>query len=93
MSIRCIHVLVGAILVTCATPRAVACATCFGASDSKMAQGMNMGILVLLGVVGMVLGGLTLGFVALAVRSNRVAQTRLGEDTQLDPEAERAPSS
>jgi len=52
-------------------PRAQACATCFGASDSKLAQGMNLGILVLLGVVAVVLAGLTGFFVTLAVRSAR----------------------
>ena len=68
------------ILGAVAPVRVAACATCFGASDSKMAEGMNMGILALLMVVGMVLGGLTLGFVALAVRSNRVRSARLEED-------------
>jgi hypothetical protein len=34
---------------------AFACATCFGKSDSALAQGMNMGILALLGVVFSVL--------------------------------------
>jgi hypothetical protein len=58
-----------------------------------MAQGMNMGILVLLGVVGMVLGGLTLGFVALAVRSNRVARARLGGSAETGPEVERPRSN
>jgi hypothetical protein len=48
-----------------------ACATCFGASDSKMAQGMNMGILALLGVVGIVLCGMAGFFVTLAVRATR----------------------
>ena len=41
-----------------------ACATCFGASDSGMTQGMNNAILLLLGVVGVVQGG----FIALFVK-------------------------
>lgn len=32
---------------------ALACATCFGKTDDPMAQGMNAGIAVLLGVVGL----------------------------------------
>jgi hypothetical protein len=32
-------------------PATHACATCFGRSDSALAEGMNMGILVLLGVI------------------------------------------
>ena len=35
--------------------KALACAACYGASDSPLAQGMNWGILTLLGVVGTVL--------------------------------------
>lgn len=34
---------------------ASACAACFGASDGKLAQGMNAGIFALLGVIGGVL--------------------------------------
>jgi hypothetical protein len=40
-----------------------ACATCFGASDSPLAQGMNWGILVLLGFIGTVLTGVVAFFV------------------------------
>jgi len=51
-------------------PQAVfACATCFGRSDSKLAQGMNMGILSLLAVVFFVLGGIAAFFVYLARKS------------------------
>jgi hypothetical protein len=38
-------------------PSAMACAACFGKSDSALAKGMNWGIFVLLGVVSMVLMG------------------------------------
>ena len=42
----------GVLLAAWAAPSsAQACATCFGASDDKMAQGMNMGIMALLAVV------------------------------------------
>lgn len=53
--------------------RLLACATCFGRSDSALAEGMNMGILFLLGVVGLVLGGIV-GFMVFLAR--RAAQIR-----------------
>lgn len=51
-----------------------ACATCFGRSDSALAQGMNMGILFLLGVVLCVLAALTVFFVHLGRRSGRLSE-------------------
>lgn len=57
-----------------------ACATCFGESDSKMAEGMNMGIVALLVVVAGVLGGfLTAGIVL--VRRARLSEA---EDAESD---------
>lgn len=50
-------------------PVARACVTCFGRSDSPLAEGMNMGILSLLGVVLAVLAALTCFFVHLGRRS------------------------
>lgn len=50
-------------------PAAHACATCFGKSDSKLAEGMNWGILTLLFIVMGVLGGISAFFVFLARRS------------------------
>jgi len=50
-----------------------ACATCYGASDSPMAQGMNMGILVLLGFIGMVLTGVVAFFVHVGRNSTKLA--------------------
>jgi hypothetical protein len=47
----------------------LACAACFGKSDSPLAQGMNWGILSLLVVVGLVLGGIASFFIYLAKRS------------------------
>ncbi len=52
---------------------ASACATCFGKSDSRMAQGMNMGILALLAVIGSVLAGVVSFFVHVAKRSAALA--------------------
>ena len=51
----------------------LACATCFGRSDSALAEGMNMGILFLLGVIGVVLGGIASFMIFLA---RRAAQLR-----------------
>ncbi len=45
------------------------CAACFGKSDSRMAQGMNMGIFSLLGVVMLVLSGFGALIVFLARRA------------------------
>ena len=42
---------------------ASACAVCYGSADDAMTQGMNNGILTLLGVVGVV----QIGFVAMFV--------------------------
>jgi len=54
------------------SPGAQACATCFGRSDSSLAQGLNMGILFLLGVLLVVLGGLVAFFIYLARRAAAV---------------------
>ncbi len=64
-----------------ALSRAQACATCFGASDSAMAQGMNMGIMSLLGVIGTVLLGVVSFFGYLAWRANRWEES--GRDDRL----------
>ena len=62
------------LLVALAAPETVrACATCFGASDSDLAQGMNWGIASLLVVVVGVLSGFATFFVYIARRSAVVA--------------------
>lgn len=58
---------------------AMACAACFGKSDSPMAQGMNAGILALLGVVGTVLAGAATFFVFLAKRASAAAKAQEAE--------------
>ena len=52
---------------------ALACPVCFGQSDSPMAQGVNMGIFFLLGVVACVLAAFAVFFVYLARRSRMLA--------------------
>ncbi len=59
---------------------AQACATCFGASDSPMAQGMNLGILSLLGVIGFVLMGVVAFFGYLAWRVSRYGASNLDDE-------------
>ena len=66
-------------------PSASACAACYGASDSPLAQGMNMGILVLLGFIGSVLVGISAFFIHVARNSARLAaaaQASLPTDKQ-----------
>ncbi len=57
-------------------PSAMACATCFGASDSPMAQGMNWGIFSLLIVITCMLSGIAGFFFFLSKKS---AQTTSAE--------------
>jgi Na+/proline symporter len=60
------------LLALTARQTALACATCYGASDSALAQGMNWGIVTLLGVIGAVLFGITAFFVHLGIKSARL---------------------
>ena len=62
-----------AALVILMSPQNVhACAACYGASDSPLANGMNMGILFLLGVIGSVLVAITAFFIFVARNSARL---------------------
>ena len=47
----------------------MACAVCFGRSDSSLAKGMNLGILSLLIVVVLMWGGIAAFFIYLARKS------------------------
>jgi hypothetical protein len=73
-------------LVVLALPEsASACAACYGASDSPLAKGMNMGILFLLGVIGSVLIGITAFFIFVARNAARLAaaaQSQIPTDKQ-----------
>jgi hypothetical protein len=57
----------------------LACAACYGQSDSPMAQGMNWGILSLLGMIAMVLGGVAGFFVYLARKSAALSRLPAAE--------------
>lgn len=61
------------------TPSALACATCFGASDSPMAKGMNWGIFSLLAVIVCMLSGIASFFVFLAKKSAQIASAAATE--------------
>jgi hypothetical protein len=66
--------LAGLTMVLFLQPASVqACAACYGQSDSPMAQGMNCGILSLLGMIVMVLGGIASFFIYLARRQALMA--------------------
>jgi hypothetical protein len=70
------HALLTAILLAVARP-ALACPVCFGQTDSPLANAMNLGILVMLGVVGAVLAG----FITFIVHLNRRAREAAQQET------------
>jgi heme/copper-type cytochrome/quinol oxidase subunit 2 len=49
-----------------------ACATCFGATDSPLGEGLNWGIFALLIVVNSVIGGICAFFFYIARRAARI---------------------
>jgi len=59
---------VAIVMAMCAQPL-LACAVCYGQSDSPLARAMNWGIVTLLAVVASVLGGITMFFVHVGRRS------------------------
>ena len=66
-------------LMTFGVPRAaLACAVCFGQSDSPMAQAMNMGIFLMLGVVAVVLAGFAAFFIYLNRRARLAGREGFG---------------
>lgn len=64
---------------------ALACVACYGKSDSALAEGMNMGILFLLGCIGMVLAGFVTLFIFLARRAASVAAIQRAAGKSLSP--------
>lgn len=66
-----------AVALAALTPASArACAVCFGAADSAMTEGMNAGILALLGVVGVVQVGFVALFLRFRQRSKRLRERR-----------------
>ncbi len=75
-----------AVIALLGSSPALACATCFGQSDSALARGMNAGILFMLAVLLAVLTGLTLFFVHLGRRASAAARTEsFGPDAAPQP--------
>lgn len=82
---RCVLRLILGLSAFCgANPSAMACATCFGASDSALTKGMNFGIMSLLLVVLAVLGGVASFFVYLARRSASMPPEATESSTSLE---------
>jgi len=54
---------------------ALACPVCFGRSDSREAVAINLGIFMLLGVIGSVLAGFAIFMVYLNRRARQFAET------------------
>ncbi|HEX4122449.1 MAG TPA: hypothetical protein VH619_17680 [Verrucomicrobiae bacterium] len=61
-------------LLLASSPALLACAACFGKSDSNMARSLNASIFTLMGVVGVVLAGAASFFVFLAKRAATYSQ-------------------
>lgn len=70
-----------ALAVLLARPDSIfACAACYGQSDSPLAQGMNWGIMTLLGVIVSVLGGIVVFFVHVGRKSASLQNGEAGEN-------------
>jgi len=69
-------------LMASQSPAVRACTACFGQSNDRLAQGMNMGIFALLLVIGCVLAGVASFFVFVARRS---AATVAQEPASTEP--------
>jgi NhaP-type Na+/H+ or K+/H+ antiporter len=63
----------------------LACAACYGASDSPMAKGMNWGIFSLLGVVTVVLGCIATFFVFIGKRSAEASHLPEADSAKTEP--------
>ena len=63
----------------------IACSVCFGQSDSPMAWAMNMGIFVMLLIVGGVLVGFASFFVHLMRRARLAGEALPAEAADLGP--------
>lgn len=73
MTLRAVKIALLICLAVVASSPAFACATCYGASDSPLAQGMNWGIMVLLGFIGCVMMGIVAFFVHVGRNSAKMS--------------------
>ena len=78
-----INTLVIVLFTVVNSPSLLACATCYGKSDSKLAEGMNWGILILMIVVYGVLMGIAGFFGYIIYRSKRLGHSAYKQDSQL----------
>lgn len=65
-----------------------ACATCFGDADSAQTQGMNMGIVTLLGVTGVVVGTMATVTLGILLRMRESARSKAPREEALPADAE-----
>jgi hypothetical protein len=72
------------VLVALGSGQALGCATCFGQTDSEMAKGMNAGIFVLLGFVGLFWAAFGSFFVFIVRRAQNTGDVLPGD--QHDPQ-------
>jgi len=67
-------------LTLTAAPKAViACPVCFGQSDSPLASAINMGVIMMLGVVAVMLGSFAAFFIYLNRRAKQVAASNAAD--------------
>lgn len=80
---KCRRWLESALVLLCAVAAQASygCATCFGDKDSPMTHGMNAGIFVLLGFIGLTLAAFAVFFVYLWWR----AKHPIFESMELEP--------
>lgn len=71
-------VMVGVVSILLGASAAGACAVCYGDVDSPMTQGMNNGILVLLGVILAVQCGFVILFLSIRRRAQQQRRQREG---------------
>ena len=76
-------VVISALLLLADNSAAWACAVCFGAADSPMTQGMNMAILLMLGILACV----ATGFVMFFIRLFKLSRASVGRDLQVQRSA------
>jgi cytochrome c oxidase assembly factor CtaG len=69
-----LRALLVAVFLLASGPAALACAACFGKSDSTMARSLNASIFTLMGFIGAVLIGAVSFFVFLAKKAAAAAQ-------------------
>lgn len=79
---RLVRMMVPAMLLLLSSAPAAACSVCFGDSDSPMAKGAFMGVVVLCGIVGFVLLGVAGTGLFWMHRGHRLAQVQAHESSK-----------